>query len=258
MKKTVVVTGGASGIGFATAERFAKGGYNVVLTDMNEERLKEAKAQLVEKYADVQVEAFVSNVTCQQSVNELREKVNAAFGHADALVNCAGVFRGGLIHEAAEDDYEFQFKVNVGGVFHTMKAFIPDMLEQGAGAVVNISSASGTRGDYNCPLYAASKAAVANLTRATAIDYAAQGIRVNCVSPSATRTPMFLNGSTQEVIDAFINALPDHKLGEPRFVAQAIYYLCSDEAEHIIGHVLPVDGGLTEWNGQPRQDKEQA
>lgn len=257
MKKTVVVTGGASGIGFATAERFAKGGYNVVLTDVNEARIKQARTQLIERYDDVRVEAFISDVTCQKSIDELRDKINAIFGHVDALVNCAGVFRGGQIHEALEEDFDLQFNVNVKGIFHTMKTFIPDMIKHGAGSVVNISSASGTRGDYNCPLYCASKAAVANLTRATAIDYAAQGIRVNCVSPSATRTPMFLNGSTQPIIDAFINALPDHKLGEPRYVAQAIYYLCSDEAEHIVGHVLPVDGGLTEWNGQPRQDKEQ-
>ncbi len=258
MNKTVVVTGAASGIGYATVERFLKGGYNAVLTDANVDRLEEARRALAENYGDVRVRAFGCDVTKYESVEALREQVNAAYDHADAVVNCAGVFRGGMVHEATDADYEIQFAVNVKGSFHTMKAFVPDMVKAGSGAVVNISSASGTRGDYNCALYCASKAAVANLTRAAAMDYAGMGVRINCVSPSATRTPMFLNGSTQAVIDAFINALPDHKLGEPRFVAQAIFYLCSDEAEHIVGHVLPVDGGLTEWNGQPRQDKEQA
>lgn len=256
MRKVAVVTGGASGIGFATAKGFLARGYDVAITDANAQRLQKASETLSSTSADAKVHAFACDVTKMDSVLNLRDEVLRAFGRIDALVNCAGVFRGGQLHQASEDDYAIQFAVNVQGTFHTMKAFIPEMLRAGSGAVVNISSASGTRGDYNCPLYCASKAAVANLSRAAALDYAGQGVRVNCVAPSATRTPMFLDGSTQSVIDAFVNAIPDHKLGEPEFVAKAICFLASSESEHILGHVLPVDGGLTEWNGQPRQDKE--
>ena len=93
------------------------------------------------------------------------------------------------------------------------------------------------------------------LTKAAALDYAAQGIRINCISPSATETPMFLNGSTPEVIAAFKAALPDHKLGLPVQIANTVSFLLSEDAAHIVGNNLCVDGGLSAWNGQPRQDK---
>ena len=256
MRKTAVVTGGASGIGLATAKELLSRGYDVVITDANAERLQKAAKELSSASAEGKLRAIPCDVTKMDSVLKLKEEAVRAFGEIGALVNCAGVFRGGLLHLAAEEDYAIQFAVNVQGAFHTMKAFIPEMIQMGGGTVVNISSASGTRGDYNCPLYCASKAAVANMSRAAALDYAGQGVRIICVAPSATRTPMFLEGSTQEVIDAFTNAIPDHKLGEPEFVAKAICFLLCEESMHIIGHVLPVDGGLTEWNGQPRQDKE--
>ena len=137
-----------------------------------------------------------------------------------------------------------------------MKAVIPTMLSQQSGAVVNIASASGMGGDYNMPLYCASKAAVINLTRSTALDYASEGIRINCVSPAATATPMFLSGTTDAVMNSFLAALPDHKLGQPEQVADAIVFLASEQAAHICGHNIPVDGGLAAWNGQPKQDKE--
>ena len=111
------------------------------------------------------------------------------------------------------------------------------------------------RGDYNAPLYCASKGAVVSLTRAAALDYMEKGLRINCVSPSATATPMFLSGTSRNVMQAFQDALPDHKIGLPEQVADAVLFLASPQAEHICGHNLPVDGGLTAWNGQPRQDK---
>jgi len=256
MKKNVVVTGGASGIGRATGEAYLKLGDNVVLTDIDSDSLLSTVNELKQLYPAAGVYHKVSDVACIDSVKALADFVKTEVGNCDILVNSAGVFRGGLIHLASEDDFNIQFDINVRGIFHTLKAFIPQMLEKGKGAIVNISSLSGIRGDYNAPLYCASKSAVVSLSQATALDYAEIGIRINCVSPSATKTPMFLSGTSDKVMNDFLSALPDHKLGNPAHVADAIVFLASEAAEHIIGQNLAVDGGLSAWNGQPRQSKD--
>lgn len=251
MQRTVVVTGAASGIGKAVAKAFLALGDVVVATDANKELLGETARALAEQYGDGKVRAVPSDISREESVKELAAKT----GGCDVLVNCAGVFRGGKLHEAAKEDFDIQFDVNVRGIFYMMRALLPGMIEKGKGAVVNIASISGMRGDYNAPLYCASKAAVINLTRSAALDYAGEGIRINCISPSATKTPMFLNGTGDNVMSAFLAALPDHVLGEPSQIAEAAVFLASDAAGHITGQNLPVDGGLSAWNGQPKQEK---
>ena len=252
-KKAAVVTGGSSGIGKATAKAFLELGYIVVIADVNEDTLK----RTAEEFGRWKDTLFYkkTDVSDPVSVKELAAFVKTNCGGVHTLVNCAGVFRGGLLHEAPEEDFDLQFNINVKGAYFMMKAMIPMMLERNCGAVVNISSASGIRGDYNAPLYCASKGAVISLTQAAALDYMEKGIRINCVSPSATATPMFLSGTNESVMNSFLNAFPDHKLGLPEQVADAVVFLASDKAAHICGHNLPVDGGLTNWNGQPKQDK---
>jgi meso-butanediol dehydrogenase/(S,S)-butanediol dehydrogenase/diacetyl reductase len=176
-------------------------------------------------------------------------------GGCDVLVNCAGVFRVGQIHDAPEDDYDYQFNVNVRGPFHTIKALGPQMLSKGKGAIINVSSVSGIGGDYNMSLYCATKGAVSALSRAVAMDYSSRGVRVNIVSPSAVKTPMFMTGLTDTVAELFRKNMPDKRLCEPEWVASAIVYLASDQAEHICGVDIQVDGGLSAWNGQPNQEK---
>jgi len=127
------------------------------------------------------------------------------------------------------------------------------MLDKRKGTVVNVSSVSGMGGDYNMPLYCATKGAVIALTRAMAMDYSMRGVRVNAVSPSAVKTPMFLNGATEAVRESFKKNMPNHRLCEPEWCANTIVYLASDKAEHLCGVNIPVDGGLTAWNGQPNQ-----
>src|SRR5699024_6924020 len=151
---------------------------------------------------------------------------------------------------------DIQFNVNVKGVYYSCKAFIPLMLENKGGAIVNVASVSGIGGDYNASLYSASKAAVINMTCGMALDYAEKGIRINTVSPSATETAMFKEGSTEEIINNFTNTIPSKKLGKPNEVASVILFLTSDAAKHVTGQNIPVDGGLSAWSGQPRQDKE--
>lgn len=256
MKRNVVVTGGASGMGNAVARKFLECGDRVVLLDANAQRLEQITPELKKLYGDdVWIEAL--DISSEEAIGQLATRVVEKLGPCDVLVNCAGVFRGGLLHMADTADYTIQFDVNVRGMFFMMRAFLPSMIGQGSGAIVNISSVSGIRGDYNAPLYCASKAAVIGLTQSTALDYGEKGIRINCVSPSATETPMFLDGTSDAVMSAFLEALPDHRLGKPEQIADAVLFLASEGAKHINGHNIPVDGGLTAWNGQPKQNKEE-
>jgi len=252
--KTAVITGAGSGMGRAVAKAFLKNGYAVAILDVSERGLEKTLEECA-AYPAEHVQQYLLDVSCETDVAGFTSDVMTRFGSVDALVNCAGVFRGGLLHESAVEDYTYQFDVNVKGTYLMMRDLIPLMLEKGRGAIVNIASISGMRGDYNAPLYCASKAAVINLTSACALDYAAKGIRINCISPSATATPMFLNGTNDAVMNAFLDAFPDHTLGLPEQIADAVMFLVSDASKHIIGHNLPVDGGLTCWNGQPKQDK---
>ncbi len=249
-----VITGASSGMGRATAEKFYQMGYEVVIADISQQKLDDIAREIdPSKVFPIKVD-----VSSEDSVRQLALAIKEKYQKVDVLVNCAGVFEGGVVHESEVRSFDFQFDVNVKGTFLMMKYLIPFMSQQGEpSAIVNISSVSGINGDYNAALYCASKAAVIGLTKAAALDYAGKGIRINCISPSATKTPMFLNGSSQEVIRAFEQALPDHQLGTPQHIAQGIYFLASSAAEHIVGVNLPVDGGLSAWNGQPKQDKQE-
>ena len=254
MVRNVVVTGAASGIGKAAAKMFLESGDRVFMTDWKEETLKIAYNEL-SVWADKRmIFAKAADVGKPDEVSALAALLMEN-GGCDVLANCAGVFRVGLLHEAPMADYDFQFDVNVRGVFNTCKALIPQMLAKKKGAVVNVSSVSGMGGDYNMSLYCATKGAVIAFSRAMAMDYSVKGVRVNVVSPSAVKTPMFLDGCSHEVLESFRNNMPDRRLCEPEWCANAICYLASDAAEHITGINLPVDGGLTAWNGQPNQEK---
>jgi meso-butanediol dehydrogenase/(S,S)-butanediol dehydrogenase/diacetyl reductase len=251
MGRNVVVTGAASGVGKATAKAFLKLGDRVFLTDWNKALLDET---FNEMKSEGEVFVLAADVGKWDDVVKLSELVRKN-GGCDVLANCAGVFRVGLLHDAPEDDFDFQFNVNVRGIFHTSKALIPQMLEKKKGAVINVSSVSGIGGDYNMSLYCATKGAVSALSRAMAMDYSMLGVRVNIVSPSAVKTPMFLTGASDKVLELFRKNMPDRRLCEAEWVANAIVYLASDAAEHICGVELPVDGGLSAWNGQPNQEK---
>ena len=254
MARNVVITGAASGIGKCTAKAFLALGDRVFLTDWNKENLQATYKELTTDTKEEMVSTRILDVGNWEDVKTMAVMVEEK-GGCDVLVNCAGVFRGGLLHDAAMDDYDFQFDVNVRGIFHTGKAFIPQMLIKKKGAIVNVASVSGMGGDYNMPLYCATKGAVIAMSRAMAMDYAMQGIRVNIVSPSAVKTPMFLTGSTTEVLESFRSNMPARKLCEPEWCANVIVFLASDQAEHLCGVNIPVDGGLTAWNGQPKQEK---
>ena len=254
MARNVVITGAASGIGKCAAEQFLKLGDRVFITDVNEASLsavKEEFSKIVDPSFVVTKKVDVAKVA---DVESLAADVTAA-GGCDVLVNNAAVFRVGLLHDAPMDDYDFQFDINVRGVFNMCKALIPQMLPKKKGAVINVSSVSGIGGDYNMSLYCATKGAVLALTRSIAMDYAVHGIHVNAISPSAVETPMFLNGASEAVLESFRKNMPDKRLCKPEWCANTIVFLASDAAEHLHGVNIPVDGGLSAWNGQPNQEK---
>jgi meso-butanediol dehydrogenase/(S,S)-butanediol dehydrogenase/diacetyl reductase len=254
MARNVVVTGAASGIGKSTAKAFLDQGDRVFMTDWKEDNLQAAFDELSKSAEKGMVFKQAADVSKPEDVARV-EKLVKEHGGCDVLVNCAAVFRVGLLHEAPMDDYDYQFDINVRGIFNTSKALIPHMLDKKKGAVVNVSSVSGMGGDYNMSLYCATKGAVIAMSRAMAMDYSSRGVRVNIVSPSAVKTPMFLTGCTEAVLESFRKNMPDKRLCEPEWCANTIVYLASDNAEHLCGVNIPVDGGLTAWNGQPNQEK---
>jgi meso-butanediol dehydrogenase / (S,S)-butanediol dehydrogenase / diacetyl reductase len=256
-KRVVVITGATSGMGEAMVYRFVSKGDHVVMAGFDEkegnEVLQKAKGMATEN----EVHFVTCDVSVEDQVNELGDFVERQFGRCDVLCANAGIFRGGPIHETTTEDWDILFAVNVKGVFFISRRLIPLMLQQKKGAIVITSSVSGIAGDYNMAGYCACKGALSNLTRAMALDYADQGIRVNAICPGATRTPMFMNGSTPEVIDLFNKAFPPRRIGEPEEIAKSVYFLASDEASYLIGLNLAHDGGLSAWTGQPRQEKEE-
>lgn len=254
MARNVVITGAASGIGKATSKAFLALGDRVFMTDWKDDTLKAVYNELLPLAKEGMLYEKAANVAAAEEVAGVEELVRE-HGGCDVLVNCAAVFRVGLLHDAPMDDYDFQFDINVRGIFNTSKALIPHMLEKQKGAVVNVSSVSGMGGDYNMSLYCATKGAVMAMSRAMAMDYSSKGVRVNIVSPSAVKTPMFLTGCTEEVLESFRKNMPDKRLCEPEWCANVIVYLASDSADHLCGVNIPVDGGLTAWNGQPNQEK---
>lgn len=255
--KTVVITGGTSGIGEAAVRLFVQTGANVVFTGINEEKGNHVSHEVGKLSMAGRALFFKSDVTREDDVKALVEFVKKEFGDCNVLCNNAGVFIGGQIHETDSEIWEKLMAVNVRGAYLTSRHFLPQMLRNRHGVIINTSSISGLSGEYNMAAYSASKGAVCNLTRSMALDYANQGIRVNCVCPGATRTAMFMKGTTEAVLKAFNDVFPPNRIGEPEEVAQVIVFLASDEASFLNGLNIPVDGGIMAHTGQPRQAKEE-
>lgn len=253
--KRVVITGGNAGMGRETVRLFLEQGDRVVFTSRSTEKAQ----KVLDEHKDAAARGDLFFCRCDSSksadVQTLAAFVKERLGGCDVLVNCAAIFIGGQVHEMSEEDFSLIMDIDVKGVFLTSKAFLPGMLEQKSGCLVSISSLAGLRGNYNCAAYCAAKAAVNNMTRAMALDYGKQGIRVNAVCPSATSTDMFLTGSTQEVIDAFDHQNPMGRISSPEEIARLIVFLASDNAAFINGQCISIDGGLSAWAGEPRQDK---
>ena len=238
--KVAVVTGFGSGLGRAIAVKFAAEGAKIAglsrRTDAGEETLSQIRR--------VGGEALFVPIDVQNA-DEVRQamiKTVEAFGRLDIVVNSAGVRIMGTATEICEEDWDRVLDTNLKGTFLVSRAAIPEMRRTGGGCIINISAISGHRGTVGRVAYSASKGAVNNLTEAMALDHASDGIRVNCICPGPTETPM-VHIASPEQRARLEKRIPLGRVGQPGDVAAAALYLASDAASYVTGAILAVDGG---------------
>jgi NAD(P)-dependent dehydrogenase (short-subunit alcohol dehydrogenase family) len=246
--KVALITGGSSGIGMAIAERFLKEGAKVVIAGRSKERCDAAQKQLENIAAAVF--SATGDVSKWDDVQEMVEKTVERFGRIDILINNAGIYLEKRIEETTEDEWDQVININLKGVFLCSKAVYPHFKTQGSGTIVNMSSDSGISGNPSEAAYCASKGGVTNLTRAMALDYAKENIRVNAICPAVINTPMLQKEvDMQEDKEAYLKEMdelhPIGRVGRPEEVAFAVLMVASDEASFITGANIPVDGGFT-------------
>ena len=246
--KTILVTGAGSGIGAATAQRFASEGANVVLAGRRTDALEKVAKDLEPGRTLVQS----ADVSDQSSFEALVAAAVKRFGGLDTLVNNAGVATMGSFLKGTLEDWQKVMSINVDGVFHCSRAALPHLLKS-KGSIVNVSSVSGLGGDWGLAFYNASKGAVTNLTRAMAMEFGSKGVRINAVNPSLTQTDMTKGIEGNDATMAkFAERIPMGRAARPEEIAAVIAFLASDDASFVNGVNLPVDGGVNASNGQPK------
>ncbi|MCC5074382.1 glucose 1-dehydrogenase [Xanthomonas campestris] len=244
--KVAFVTGGGTGIGRAAALAFAKAGASVAVVGRTEANLQET-VQLIAQ-AGGQAIALQCDVAKEDEVKSAIAATVSTFGRLDFAFNNAGVEQGAIaLADITTADWEQLTSVNLNGAFLCMKHQIPHMLKQGGGAIVNTSSGAGVRGFAGQAGYCATKWGVIGMSKAAALDYAADGIRVNVVSPGFIDTPMMkrFTGGTEEGLRMVIDNEPVGRPGRPEEVAATVLWLCSEEAAFSTGSNVVVDGGQT-------------
>ncbi len=248
VSKTVIVTGAGSGIGAATAKRFAQEGANVVLVGRTRRKLDDVATGLAQDRTLIHV-ADVSDLSAWEA---LIKATVERFGAVDVLVNNAGVAEFGGLLDASLEAYKTTMAINVDGVVYGCRVAMPHLLKSG-GSIVNVSSASGLGGDWAFAFYNASKGAVTNLTRSLALEFGGQGVRVNAVNPSLTESELTTGLLDDKTMMAkFADRIPLGRAARAEEVAAVIAFLASDDASFVNGVNLPVDGGVTASNGQPK------
>jgi 3-oxoacyl-[acyl-carrier protein] reductase len=245
--RVALITGGAAGIGKATAQRFIEEGARVVICDVNAEAGTAAVQDLGPNAAFYQV-----NVMDRQAVQAWVDDVVARYGHVDVLVNNAGILRdsqlvkvkdGELVKQMLEAEFDLVIGVNLKGVFNCTQAVAPHMIRQGSGVILNASSVVGLDGNFGQTNYVATKAGVIGMTKVWARELGRSGIRVNAVAPGFTATEILVS-MPDKVLDGMRARTPLGRLGQPRDIANAYLFLASDEASFVTGTVLRVDGGI--------------
>lgn len=241
MKKTAIITGSSKGIGAATAILFAQKGYNVVITynESYESATLLARSLSANGFS---VTAQKLNVANRLEAELLVKETLYKYGSIDVLVNNAGVAYQGLITQTDEVEYDRILNTNLKGTFNCCKAVTPIMVRQQSGKIINISSMWGETGASCEVAYSASKAGVIGLTKALAKELAPSGITVNAVTPGLIETSMNTNLTVEE-LNEFVESIPLGRMGTADEVAQAVYFLASENADYITGQILGVNGG---------------
>ena len=245
--KVCLITGGAAGIGRATAAKFAAEGARVIIADVNEAAGQETAAAI-----GAGVRFFQVNVADRAAVQSWVDAVAAEYGRIDVLVNNAGITRdaqlvkfknGQLVDQMSAAAWDAVIDVNLKGVFHCTQAVVPTMIAQGGGVVLNASSVVGLYGNFGQTNYVATKAGVIGMTKVWARELGKYGIRVNAVAPGFIATEM-VKAMPEKVLAVMQEHTPIGRLGEPEDIANAYAFLASAEASFITGTVLSVDGGI--------------
>ena len=242
--KIALVTGASSGLGKATALAFAREGATVVVSARRADEIENTARIIRAEGGDAL--ALVTDVSSALQVEEMVQKTVSTYGRIDVAFNNAGVFDPeGLVHEIDEELWDKLININLKGTWLCMKAELQHMLEQGSGAIINMSSTAGLAGWSDNPIYSASKHGVIGLTRSAALQYAPHGIRINAVCPAFTQI---------EAMDAILaenpqagmqmqSTIPLGRIGQKEEVAEAVLWLASDAASFCVGHALTLDGG---------------
>jgi NAD(P)-dependent dehydrogenase (short-subunit alcohol dehydrogenase family) len=245
--KVALVTGAASGLGLATAKAFAESGASVVLADCNGKAAQVAAEKLAAQ--GHKTLGLHCDVTEDAQIEAMVQQTVATFGRLDAAYNNAGIQN--VVAETADqtrEDFDRVTAVNLRGVWSCMKFELLQMRRQGSGAIVNCSSIGGIVGGAGRGTYHAAKHGVIGLTTSAALEYAAQGIRINAVCPGLIQTPMsdqMIAAGQADALDAMLKDVPIGRVGRAEEIAAAVLWLCSDAASLVIGHALVVDGGYT-------------
>ena len=234
--KTIIITGGTSGIGLATAKKFLTQNYNCVLVGRDEK-----------KFRDLNLNAkFISaDVGKVENCNKIVAETVKIFGGVDTLINCAGIYTEGAINFVQEKTFDEVFNINVKGTIFMCKAVVDELIKT-RGTIVNVASDAGLHGNYFCAVYAASKGAVIAFTKSLALELASFNVRVNCVAPADIWTPLTQRQLeiSGESLEDLVKLYPLGRIGTAEEVAESIYFLASESSSFITGEILNVNGGL--------------
>ena len=239
-----LVTGAASGIGRAIAERLAAGGCNVAAADVQEEGVRGVAQRIL--HTGGYAIAITADVSRQEDVDRMIAETTSSFGGLDVLVNNAGVGSMGFIESVPDEEIERVFGVNLLGVLRMTRAAAPFLKDSGRGRIINIASVEGIRGSGLVPVYSASKAGAIGVTRSNAVELARFGVTVNAICPGPIQTEMLKPLIADERYrEKIIKGVPMRRLGVPEDVAGAVAFFASEESSFITGNVLVIDGGMT-------------
>lgn len=240
--KVAVITGAASGIGLATAEKFAAEGATVIVCDLNQAGIDAAVKAITDKGG--KADGYVVDVTNKEQVHAMRDAMLAKHGRIDTLVNNAGIVMDAQLVKMTEEQFDKVVDINLKGTYNMARALVDTMVAQGSGVILNASSVVGVYGNFGQTNYAATKFGVIGFVKTWSRELGKKGIRVNAVCPGFVSTPI-LKDMPEKVLAAMADKVPMKRLADPSEIANVYAFLASDEASYINGAALEVTGGLT-------------